>query len=648
VLLKLFDDHVLDDIRSMYKAVNALLIQNAILPRIRYGVSRSRDRAAAAGAASAEAPATDVNTLTTGAAFGIPAVTGTAAAGGAAQDLFSLLQGLVASSVAAAVHPGVSGGNAGGGQFPAIAPGFQVPSGMPGLPLTGSAAGAQMTGAGGAPLLQGPALLGSLTQIQRGDFSAVSGGNFAAAAGGVSGAVGNAAGTINVLHELKASSVGAGMGAMDSMTLDIVAMLFDQLFDDPKVPNGVKGLIGRMQIPMLKVAIADKSFFSTKHHPARQLLDTLGDISSRLPADFGPADALFPRLESVLEELVDGYQDKIEIFTTVRERLEALLEEEDQRIEAETRAAAKRVEDMEKLAVAKRAAESEVRARVELREPPRLIVDFLATQWLKLLLLIHVKEGRDSPVWKRAIDAMDHLIWSIEPRHTHEERRKVVAVIPGLVRQLAVGMKAAGIRGQERSKFFAELMKLHRQAITVQAEEGSEPRPQAAPGDPESTVPGPALSRAELASACGPLDLDFSAPVTVRNPFGEGEVAVSSLDLDFSEFEGGRAPAKSGSMETNPVEALVVGMWVEFRETSRPAPPRSGKLIFVTPRKTRYLFAFDRAGKDIIPFTPGELAHRFRLGDAIIIAEPHEESLFDRIMRGLVGKLRATAVTKST
>jgi len=33
VLLKLFDDHVLDDIRAVYKAVNALLVRNSILPR---------------------------------------------------------------------------------------------------------------------------------------------------------------------------------------------------------------------------------------------------------------------------------------------------------------------------------------------------------------------------------------------------------------------------------------------------------------------------------------------------------------------------------------------------------------------------------------------------------------------------------------
>src|SRR5262249_4407899 len=266
---------------------------------------------------------------------------------GAAQDLFTILQNLAASN-ATALGQG-----------------------------TGRGAGTPGAVGGAVVQLQGPELQSSLTRIQLGDLSGVQGGSLAAAAA-------SGPGTTNVLRELKATSVGAGMGSLDLMTLDIIAMLFDQLFDDPKVPNGVKGVIGRMQIPMLKVAIADKSFFSTKTHPARQLLDTLGDIASCLPADFSPTHALFARLEGILEELVTGYQDNVEIFTTVRERLEALLEEEDRRIDQETRAAAKRVEEMEKLAVAKRAAEAEVRARVELRTPPQLVVDFLAKQWLKL------------------------------------------------------------------------------------------------------------------------------------------------------------------------------------------------------------------------------------------------------------------------
>jgi hypothetical protein len=41
----------------------------------------------------------------------------------------------------------------------------------------------------------------------------------------------------NVLHQLKDSSVGQSMGQVDSMTLDIVAMLFDSCSTIPRFPS---------------------------------------------------------------------------------------------------------------------------------------------------------------------------------------------------------------------------------------------------------------------------------------------------------------------------------------------------------------------------------------------------------------------------
>src|SRR5882672_1229980 len=239
VLLKLFDDHVVDDIRSIYKDVNELLVKNSILPKIRYGVSRQEGGKSPAGGKD------------------VPDADGAAApadkAAPSEQDFFTMMQNLMKAGAGAGGLPG----------FP----------GIPGAPGG--------VGADGAPIvvLQGADLLNSLTRLQRGDGGGGGGGG---GEGGLPVITAGDTGTTNVLRELKSSSVGAGMGQMDAMTLDIISMLFDQLFDEPKIPIGVKGLIGRMQIPMLKVAIADKAFFSKKTHPARQLLDTLGDIAVRL------------------------------------------------------------------------------------------------------------------------------------------------------------------------------------------------------------------------------------------------------------------------------------------------------------------------------------------------------------------------------
>src|SRR5262249_20087740 len=155
VLVKLFDDHVLDDVRSIYKAVNALLVQHSILPKIRYGVSRSKE------GGEGSLPAALAAALGTGA---LPAGAATAAPGGG-QGICAMLQNMLAAN-AKAMGPAGTGAapqaNAGG--MPAGA--VQIP-GFP--PILGSSGGAD--GAAQA-LLQGAALLGSLTHIQHGNFSA--------------------------------------------------------------------------------------------------------------------------------------------------------------------------------------------------------------------------------------------------------------------------------------------------------------------------------------------------------------------------------------------------------------------------------------------------------------------------------------------
>ena len=539
VLLRLFDDHVLDDIRSIYKAVNALLVQNSILPKIRYGVSRKESgkpagNSHATGGKGPEAPA--------------------AADAASEQAIFAMLQKLL-------------GGNAGAANAPA-----------------------------GQVVLQGPELLGTLTRIQQGDASGLPAGALDLAESA----------TTNVLRQLKASSLGAGMVQMDAMTLDIISMLFDQLFDDPKIPIGLKGLIGRLQIPVLKVAIADKSLFSKKSHPARQLLDTLGEVALRLPAEFNASHPFFARIEAGIQEILGGFQEDVEIFARVCEGLVALVAEEDQKVERQASAIAARMEQAENLALAKTAAQEEVRLRAQAPHLPGPVLEFLVEHWLKLLLLLHVKCGKDGDEWKDALQAMDQLVWSVEPRSTVQERRTLAAVVPGLLKRLAAGLRTAGVDEQVRVRFFAALMTYHTRALGLEAKGRNAGAPQPAPAAEQRTPGSP----------------DFTAPVTVKNPYGTGEVQVTG--------------EREGQVPAN----FTRGTWVEIRGQGGEAAPRVAKLLFVSPKKTRYLFC-DRLGQNIVQLTRAELAHRMRSGELVRLDREPEEPLFDRIMNSVIGKARA-------
>jgi hypothetical protein len=551
VFLRLFDDLVADGIRSIYKALNDLLVQNAILPKIRYGAPR-KEQAKKRKVKDKDGVEREVEEPP-------------------AEDMFAALQKLFAAA---------GGGGGGGG---------------PG------------TGVGGGPLLQGAELLGSLTQLQLDGLAALG--------AGATLPEGAIPGGTNILHELKASSVGSSMGQMDAMTLDIVARLFDQLFDDPKIPLGAKGLIGRLQIPMLKVAIADKDLFSKKDHPARMLLDTLGEIAIRLPADFNTDSKLFGHLETILQELITGYKDDVEIFGIVRDQLTELMRREDERIEAEARAASERVVQEEALAVAKTAAQAAVSARVQAHPLPGPVLEFIIEQWLKLMMLIHVRRGPASEPWNRAIEVMDQLIWSVQPKESVEDRRKLANSVPVLLKSLTAGLQACGVEEEVREKFFTELMRFHTAILSAPPKGAAAPMPEAPKAPPAA--------------------LDFARAVTIRNPFGEGQVQVQGLEGDPEE-----TVMNAARHATDP-DALRVGDWFEWKKAGaeEPLPVR---LIFITPRKTRYIFC-DRNQKEYIECTRNEVIRRLRAGEAVLMDEEPEVPFFERIMSSVLSTMRGGA-----
>jgi len=561
LFLKFFDDFVADELRSMYKAVNELLVQNQILPKIRLAAAKKSDSKAPKGAKKKDKDGKEVEDKDDGDED-------------EEENVFAALSKLLAAQ----------GGGGGGG---------------PGM------------GVGGVPMIAGAELLGSLTKLQidglakLGESGALMAGN-AMLAGGAP-----ITGTTNVLHELKATEVGASMGQMDAMTLDVVAMLFDQLFEDPKIPLGAKGLIGRMQIPMLKVAIADKDLFSKKQHPARLLLDTMAEIAIRLPADFNTGSPLFGHLETIIQGLVNEYKDDVEIFNIVRDQLTQLMAREDARIQEEAKAASERVLQEEALAVAKSVAQEEIRARVEGHLGPGPVLEFLVEHWIKLMILIHVKRGTSHDAWKNALEAMDQLIWSVQPKDTQDDRKKMAAIVPPLVKRLGAGLDVAGVEFEVREFFFDSLMKAHTQIMS---------QPLKGAGAPP---PPPVVD----------VELDFSAPVAVKNPYGKGEVQVKAEPVDDDRHH---------SADVTP-DTLKVGDWVEFKVKTADGTEeevRPVRLIFITPRKTRFVFA-DRGEKEYIERTRAGMFNSLLNGEAVLMDEEPEVPFFERIMGGVMGKMKS-------
>ncbi|RON10286.1 thymidine phosphorylase [Pseudomonas brassicacearum] len=106
------------------------------------------------------------------------------------------------------------------------------------------------------------------------------------------------------------------VGVADEDVINLIAMLFEFILDDHNLPDSLKALIGRLQIPMLKVAVLDKSFFSRSSHPARRLLNEIAAAAMGWgQCDDHQRDSLYLRIEQVVQRLLNDFVDDPAIFS---------------------------------------------------------------------------------------------------------------------------------------------------------------------------------------------------------------------------------------------------------------------------------------------------------------------------------------------
>ncbi|MBK7659177.1 MAG: DUF1631 family protein [Betaproteobacteria bacterium] len=212
----------------------------------------------------------------------------------------------------------------------------------------------------------------------------------------------NAAPTVNVIRDLKTASPGEALAPADALTIDIVAMLFDFVFEDRQIPVEVKAAIGRLQIPMVKVALLDRGFFSARAHPARKLLNRLAEASIGLDTAQPRGRETLARIEKAVGRVLDEFDTDVTLFSTLAGEFDVFLAEDAQAEEALVQRAARFVESRERDEIARLSAETQVDARLaaftHVAEPVRVMLE---DAWARALGRVGVTDGEGSPAWNR-------------------------------------------------------------------------------------------------------------------------------------------------------------------------------------------------------------------------------------------------------
>jgi hypothetical protein len=411
------------------------------------------------------------------------------------------------------------------------------------------------------------------------------------------------------------------VGQVDEDVINLVSMLFEFILDDRSLPDSLKALIGRMQIPMLKVAVLDKTFFSRGSHPARRLLNEIASAALGWAEQTdGQRDHLYQKIEQVVMRLLNDFVDDPAIFSEMLDEFTSFTGDERRRsdlLEQRTRDAE---EGRARAELARQDVESVLNQRLLGRTLPEVVVRLLQEAWSQVLLLTCLKHGTHSAEWEAAVATMDDLVWSVEPHEDPDSRLRLLEMVPQLLKSLREGLASAAFDPFSTGEFFSRLEGLHVQAFQryKQVEEA------------------PLL---DLDDDLPLLDEPLDAPTAELPEAPQAGMVAVVEEIILATPEEARAvePEEVFAEDDDSlrkVDELRVGSWVEIQEDEE--HKLRCKLAAVIRPSGRYIFV-NRTGMKVLEKTRMGLAVEFRRNAVRLL---DDALLFDRALESVIGNLR--------
>lgn len=262
----------------------------------------------------------------------------------------------------------------------------------------------------------------------------------------------------------------AATGALDHMVIDVIASLFDQILSDAKVPPQMARQIARLQLPVLRAALGDNSFFSSRRHPVRRFINRIASLGTAVD-DFDGEEgrSLLTRVAALVQEVVDGEFDQIEVYEQKLQVLEAFIAAQAKaQMQALGAADAVLARKEEQLRVQQRFGQ-ELEGALRGLPVPDYLREFLAGVWSRAIASAAAEDGQDGPLTQRLRNAGRELVMSVQPKGTPAHRQLFLRQLPQLMKDLNYGLDRIGCPEDTRHNFFAQLLPAHAESLKGQA-----------------------------------------------------------------------------------------------------------------------------------------------------------------------------------
>ncbi|PPT82965.1 thymidine phosphorylase [Xanthomonas arboricola pv. zantedeschiae] len=381
----------------------------------------------------------------------------------------------------------------------------------------------------------------------------------------------------------------AALSPQDTDTFDLLGLLYAQMQREVREQTPAQALLAKLQVPVVRAALADTHFFVRDQHPVRELLNTVAESGAVWLGDDDVDPQLLHKLGSAVDRIVNDYQGDEAVFAAANDDIQAHLRALARKADLAERRHVDAARGKERLESAKQQAEARIEQLCEQSVPPRFVQALLRQAWSDVLTLTLLRQGEQSPEW--------------------DERQALTARIAEVTCR-SKGQPADIALGTEIETALLQVGYHHDEAAAI-ARRLSTPG-----GEDEMT------SRTELATK-----------LKARTRLGDQGDSAPRKDI-----AGPRSPAEEACYTQ--LRSLPFGSWFEF-VINQQGDLRRQRLSWYSPMTGNALFVNQR-GQKVAEHSLDGLSRLMAGGQARLLVE-EKSRLIDRAWHATVRTLRSLA-----
>ncbi|RYX96858.1 MAG: DUF1631 domain-containing protein [Comamonadaceae bacterium] len=254
----------------------------------------------------------------------------------------------------------------------------------------------------------------------------------------------------DVIRKRSASLKQETSSTSEKATIEIVALMFQSILAEDRIPPTIRVWFARLQMPVLRVALAEPEFFGTLQHPARRLIDRMGScvLGFDVAVTGGAMEIEIKRIVQVIEQYPETGR---RVFQLVYDEFEKFLSRflSEQGSAARVVSVAQQVEQKETMAIQytieMRSMLNDMPVREEIRE-------FLFKVWAEVLAIAAMRNGPQHLETTKLKQAAADLVWAASAKPNRDDRARVIADLPKLLQLLRKGMAMLGMESGQQDE----------------------------------------------------------------------------------------------------------------------------------------------------------------------------------------------------